>query len=427
MKPDELETKTTKPKRRSKRRAVGRALLGVGLLMGVAGSTLTSEVGEVVVISRPVADDLYVAASTVDVRADVDGDLITAGELVMVDSRITGDVMAAGQSLVLGGDFRDDVRVAGRTVTLTGGVGDHLLAAGQSVTLAEGAHVTGYAWIAGSDVDVAGEVDGDVKAAGQTVTITGTVGGDVELDATTAVIGDGAHIRGDLSWRSGSEPEIQPGARIDGRQIERPYTGPTVDEGDVATAIVASIVFGALSLLLLTWVLRAGMPPLMRGASLLLRERPGRSLGFGLLALIAAPIVAFIAFVTMVGAPLGVVILLGYVTLLVISAPVVLEAITDAVLERRRRPTERPSTWPWIGVLALASLLFVAATQIPFVGWLLGVVVIVMGLGALVLRAFRRRPMPVGPAGGVAPGPGPAPGSGGSTPPPATGSTTRVV
>lgn len=377
--------------RRAIRFGVASLLLGLGL----GSVALAHEIGDVVIVTQPVSEDLYLAGESVEVRADVDGDLTVAGQRVTVNGRITGDVMAAGENVTVAGVLLDDARLAGRSLTLTGSVGDHVVAAGETVVLAEPAHVGGFAWLAGNRVDVQGIVDGDLAVAGQTVTLSGIVAGNVELDSPNAVIADGAHIQGDLTWPRGNAPEIHAGARVDGRRIEtegHDDAGISMMKGP---GIVLGIILGTLSLWLLTLVLRISVPPVMQGAAALLRSRPGLSLGVGLLTLIVAPILAVLAFATVIGAPLGMVVLLAYVMLLIIGVPVALDLVTDLGLGRARKG--RPVTRGWrVLALALVSLVFVGVVQIPILGAIVAFAAVVLGLGALVLRAVRRSA--VGPA-----------------------------
>jgi cytoskeletal protein CcmA (bactofilin family) len=370
------------------RRAIrlGATALVVGL--GLGSVALAHELGDVVVISEPVKEDLYVAGESVEIRADVGGDLVVAGQTVTTNGRIDGDVIAAGESLTLAGNLRDDARVAARSMTLTGTVEDHVVAAGETVLLASSSQVGGFAWLAGNRVDVAGHVGGDLAATGNRVTISGTVGGNASIDAADAVIEPSAHIRGDLSWPRGHAPEIRDGARIDGRRIETAGSG---EPGGWARApgMVVGIIIGTLSLWLLTLVLRAVVPPVMQGAAALLRARPGLSLGVGVLALLVAPLIAALAFVTVVGVPLALVLSLAYMLLLVIGIPVTLDVLVDLVLGRVRKGRPIAGSWRLL-TLAVASLVFVAVLQIPIVGPIVGLAALVLGLGALVLRAVRR-------------------------------------
>lgn len=370
------------------RRAIrlGAATLVVGL--GLGRVTLGHELDEVVIVTEAVHEDLYAAGESIEVQADVTGDLAVAGQTVTVAGRIDGDVMAAGERITLAGALLDDARVAARSMTLTGSIGDHIAAAGETLTLAEPSTVGGFAWLAGNRVDVRGDVGGDLVATGQIVTVAGQVRGNASIDAARAVVEDGAHIHGDLTWPRGHAPEIRPGARIDGRRIETTATGEPQGMAR-APGIVLGTILGTLSLLLLTLVLRAAMPPVMQGAEAHLRARPGAALGVGVLSLLLAPVLAILALITVVGAPLGVVILLGYVILLVIGIPVAIDLTVDLALARALEG--RPSSWGWrlLG-LALASLVFVGLLQIPIVGAIVGLVTLVLGLGALVLRAIRR-------------------------------------
>lgn len=371
------------------RRAIRLGAAAFVIALGLGRMALGHELDEVVVVTEPVHEDLYAAGESVEVRADVAGDLAVAGQTVTVAGRIDGDVMAAGERVTLSGAVLDDARVAARSMTLTGSIGDHVVATGETLVLAEPSTVGGFAWLAGNHVDVRGEVGGDLVAKGQVVTLAGEVRGNASIDAARAVIEDGAHVRGDLTWPQGHAPEIEAGARIDGRRIET--TGTAEPQGLArAPGIALGIILGTLSLLLLTLVLRAVVPPVMQGAEAHLRARPGVALGVGLLALLLAPVVAILAFITVIGAPVGVVLLLGYVIVLVIGVPVALDLAVELVLGRARRGRP-PLSWGWhLLALALASLVFVALLQIPILGAIVGFLTLVMGLGALVLRAVRR-------------------------------------
>lgn len=59
---------------------------------------------------------------------------------------------------------------------------------GDATTVSANEKIDGTAWLAGPNVDVAGEVDGDVFCAGQSVTISGRVDGDVICAGQTVTI-----------------------------------------------------------------------------------------------------------------------------------------------------------------------------------------------------------------------------------------------
>lgn len=374
--------------RSSRHHPVRRFVAVVVVVGGLVGTALAHEVGDTVMIDAPVRDDLYAAGRLVTVRSDIDGDLTVAGQSVSILGIVTGDVMATGETVMLAGPLRDDVRVVGRTVLLSGEIGDHAIAAGEVVMVAKSARVGSFAWLAGRRVEIDGEIVGDLDVAAETVVISGLVGGSVRADATNLVIEASARIGGDVSWPAGQVPSIHDDAHIGGRSFERPGE-PSPMRGPGAW--LGGIVFNTLTLLVLTgalgWVLR----PLMRGAAAIVHSRPGPAVGAGLLALIAAPLTGIVALVTVIGAPVGLAVLLGYVLLLIFSVPTALLSAAEYALHRRGGWGSAPVIWR-LGALALVSLLFVLLLELPVVRVLVGLAAVLVGLGALVLRLRAKPP-----------------------------------
>jgi len=143
-----------------------------------------------------------------------------------------------------------------------------------------------------------------------------------------------------------------------------------------------------------------------------LQTRPWGSLGRGILTVIfvcvAVPVVAFLVIVldlilgalgfgglvisitglgllTNVTIIVGFVVTVGYVTKIVVSF-----LLGRMILERIREPWGAGRVWP----LVLGIVLFTIVRAIPILGWWIGFIVTLLGLGALwlmVWEALRRR------------------------------------
>ena len=124
------------------------------------------------------------------------------------------------------------------------------------------------------------------------------------------------------------------------------------------------------------------------------------AVGWGVLVAIALPLVAILALVTLVGIPFGVALLLALV-------PVMLVAYVTAAWILGRRML-KPGASPWLALLAGWGVLRLLAL-IPVVGFLVGLVATVIGLGSLVVALWHARG-PAAPASAAeAPGrPAPA-------------------
>ena len=138
-------------------------------------------------------------------------------------------------------------------------------------------------------------------------------------------------------------------------------------------------------MLLFGVVFIAIFPSWSAGAAKRVVESPGWSVVWGLVVLIAAPIAAIIALITVVGIPIGVASLAAYAVSLMLAINVSSLAVGGLALRGRY------SIWAQLA-LGLAIVYLIGA--IPVLGWLVWIAVLLFGLGALALNVVRARPQP---------------------------------
>ena len=119
----------------------------------------------------------------------------------------------------------------------------------------------------------------------------------------------------------------------------------------------------------------------------------GAAIGLGFLFLIAIPIAAVIACVTIVGVSVGIASLLAYLISLYAAQIFVGSWLGEKLLGAAAE------AGPVIGRLALGLAILRVVRMLPFAGPLAGLVITVWGLGALVLTFYRRMRPETGQAG----------------------------
>ncbi|MDH3638129.1 MAG: polymer-forming cytoskeletal protein [Gammaproteobacteria bacterium] len=336
--------------------------------------------------SGQVTEDVYMAGATVQVLADVEGDVVVAGGTVTVVNSVSDDVLAAGGTVTITANVDDDIRLAGGSVAVTGNVGDDAVIAGGAVTLGPGNTVSGRAWLAGATITVAGNVGRELKAAGGEIIVAGTIGGDVELYAESIEIQPSAVIKGNLTYSAPKEAVIHEGARIEG-VVNWHELDPRRDFGDPGWSFVGNLVF-FLSLAVSAIVLFLIYPRFSRSVVQQLQDAPFKSLGLGLLVLFATPFVVLMLLVSVLGVPLGLIVLALYFVALIAGLLVGIIWIGDFGF-RRLGKTPDESKWirAWSIVAAAAILLIIGF--IPFIGGLVLFFVLLLGIGALELHFYR--------------------------------------
>ena len=228
------------------------------------------------------------------------------------------------------------------------------------------------------DVTIRGTVEGDVIAVAGDVTIRGTVEGDVATVAGLATLGRRANVGGDLVYAD-EEPVRTPGSRVGG-EVRKFDAGNAGLIGAIGTFIAFTI-----SALLLGLILILLAPRAADAISNTARTKAGISAAVGLLAFILIPVIAVAALFTIVGIPLGVVLLFLIVPLTVISYVTAGFAIGRLMLK------SAPRLLAFLAGIVLLQLL----TLIPIAGGLIAFLAIIFGLGLLVVTMLRARSSPV--------------------------------
>ena len=113
---------------------------------------------------------------------------------------------------------------------------------------------------------------------------------------------------------------------------------------------------------------------------------PLKTFGTGLLGAIAIPVLAIVAMVTIVGAPLGIGVLLGFLPLLAFVGFLVAGTfVGEELLGTRKEPAAaRPYKGAVLGIVVLQVI-----GLVPVIGGLATAVASLLGLGAILLLGWR--------------------------------------
>ena len=350
-----------------------------------SGATVTVASGETV------DDDLYVGANTVIIDGTINGDLWAAGSTITVNGVVNGSVMAAGRTVNINGDVGHAVRAAGETIIINGDVSGDVMVAGGDVNIASTARVGGDLLFGAGIARIDGLVMGDIKGGGSEVTISNGVKGNIDLKVESLTILPTANIQGDLTYTCEEEADIQSGAQIGGMTT---HNLPEVKEkrakpfpfvlfsgiGGKVTGFLMALIAGLVIILL--------APRRLTSIAESIRSRPGASAGWGALILFVTPIAAIIVCITIIGIPVGLIALaLWGIAIYLAQIPVGL--FIGRWIIGRFRGVEGKAIM--VGALALGLVILKLLRLIPYLGFFIGLAVILFGLGAVVVSERGRR------------------------------------
>ena len=239
-------------------------------------------------------------------------------------------------------------------------------------------------------MDLEGQVGRDVLAFAGLANLRGNVARNASAWTGRLRVEAPARIGGDLTAHVDKQEQVtvDSGATIVGKTVTRlddkrktsrdgsRYTRPSFYLWKVIW-LAAAFLTGL--------VLRRLLPPLFPSAfgdSAAVRK----ALGVGFLALAAPPVAVVILAVTLVGLPLALLTLAVWVAGLYLSGIVVGAPLGRLLLSRRDTPPP-----PFALALAVGLLVVTVATNIPYVGGIAGLIVVLLGLGASVAQLSRSR------------------------------------
>lgn len=333
-----------------------------------------------------VDDTLLVHADNILIEGTVTGDLIAFGERVTVRGVVGGNLLVGGEELDIEGQVSGSVISVGEKVNIrSASLAGNLYGAGETITLHSGARVAGNAFMAGSEVGVHGAIERDLLAGTEHLNLLGSVDGNLSIYARGADLADSARVGGNLTGKL-EKPEslvVADGAQVTGTTRIDVWPEEPTRYLDLEYYLGQTVLF--LATLVSGLVLFAFFPALRE-----LRIQSGTELliaaGFGAVTLIATPVLALVAVVTLIGAPLGIATFLLWLLCLYAAIIIVACLIGNTLLGRQGPATDNGAR---VLPLLMGLVIVFVLINLPFLGGLLRLLTIIVGLGLIVQQGYQ--------------------------------------
>lgn len=310
----------------------------------------------------------------------VEGDLIFVGRELEVNGRVTGDIIGFAQLCEVNGMVDGNLRIFANTLLMRGTVAKNVTAFAEHASFKDKSRVGGGAMVFAADATLGGRISRDLLGFVTRSTLESYVGGDVSMRSSQMTVTSEAEVAGKVSYTGPRRPEISPGAKLSSPpeihiETHRPdYASPRF-YWHFALQWGAGFIFGLVVLLLMPGffheVVRSG-------------NRYGPALGFGALTLFAVPILAVIACITIVGLAVGI----GTVLLWIVTLYAAQIFVSAWLGETLLGPSS--GTGGTIGRMALGILIYKVARLLPYVGPLVVLGAMILGMGGIALALYSR-------------------------------------
>jgi len=369
-------------------------------------------------IAGPAAGQGLQVASSVQAGEVVDNDLLLTGFEGVIDGTVIGNVFATGKEVTVNGEVQGSLFVIGDKVTVNGDVGGGTYVVGVSLEQGSSSVINLNLYFLGINL----RTDGGAVIGRDLVMValSANLAGEVERD-TRAVVGLLEFLRliGEgLSQGVRGQPivHLAPAVAANGKTslaLARPNlfpdslltrgSAPQAISSDEVVEIVLDYARGLVSFLLVGGLALWLLPKMFNGATDQLGRRPWASAGYGALVFVNGFLLTLLLAAVFVGvgvalraltltalawafwgvafSGLGLAFSLFMVSFVWLSKVIVATLVGVLILQRvYPRALEYRSS-----ALVLGLLIYLLLFLIPVIGWVVALIVTVLGLGALFL------------------------------------------
>lgn len=359
--------------------------------------------GEKIVISAPVHEDIYIVGGTVIINAPVFGDLVIAGGTVAINDSVVSDIIVAGGEIAFNGVVMDDLRCAGGNIRINNNVAGDVLISGGTVTIHSNAKVGGLI-VGGGNVTVDGNVDGEARITagrcvlngqfsknidcrGGSITVNGIIKGPSVLSAENIIIGNNAAFFSDVRYWNKTGHLIFGSSLRNCNAVYDPSLQMAAGKWYyLGAATVLGVLWYLGMALLMIFIIQYLFLSSMKVAAEKTSSDTLKSFGAGLLFFIGVPFAAVIACITLVGIPVGLLLLLAYMVL------VLLASVITSVVGANWYNIRTGQRWTKLQLVWSAFVLFILIKlflSVPFLGAVTNAILVCTAFGGIVLAARR--------------------------------------
>jgi len=329
-----------------------------------------------------VSGNLFAAGQTITIDGTISGDLIAAAQTINVNGRIEGDLIAAAQTINVNGEIGGNIRIAGNSLSINGTVARNVNAFGNNVMIGNNAKIGWDVWLAGNTAEVRGLIEGSLGGHAGQAFVSGKIGKDVNLELSDQGLSHGlvvspeAVINGDLIYTSKETARISDQASLGG-QIEQklPQTSEKnwflVWLWNKLFAIFSAIVVG----LVLIFLLKNVTTKILEKVT----EKPAKMLVPGLILMLILPPIALLLLFTVIGIPLALIIAAWWLVAIYLAKIMTAIIVGELLIKKVLKKNNYHLFWSLALGVVICWLLF----AIPFLGWILGLIAVWIGLGGI--------------------------------------------
>lgn len=321
-----------------------------------------------------------------------------------------GDVYIAQNDVTIDYIVDGNVFILGNNVTINSQIGGDVFVCAKNVTISEQAYIFGNLFVSAENVNLKGilydlyaiadniTVDGyihrDIKSSSSTLNINGVIGRNAYVrcrkinfavpsqnSENESTITNAGSIAGDLNYSSSQEISI-PEKAVSGKvNFEQISTNQTISTYliSLGSLIVIVLVIWGLSLLL--------APKFLKSTNdLIASKKILPVLGCGILTPIVIIVLSILSLFINITASISILLLIILVLLFALSTSITIIAINNLICKKLKISKNIGI----LGILILTTIILWAICLIPFVGSIISILAIIIGMGLITYFIFNK-------------------------------------
>lgn len=355
--------------------------VSVFAFVGVANAQSFKAGDNVGVVAGETVDSmLFAGGNNIDIAGTVNGDVYCAGQTINISGDVNGDVFCAGQTVTVSGKIDGSVRLAGQTINISGSVAGSATIGAQNLVIDKSAKIGRDLLGGGQNVTINGLVARDVTTGAQNLTVNGSVGRDISGQVESISVGPSGSVVGDINYTSKKEISVASGGVVSGtvsRTEPKAYQRMQVRPETAVAFAIGSTIYVFITTVVFALVLALMFPKVLENSATSTMKSPGMTVLTGFVGMIVAPVSIALLFITIVGLPLAIFVLLSWIIIMMLSGSFASYLLGRLIMRKSKSP---------VLVMLVGISITSVVLMIPLVNIFVFLAAAMFGTGAILIQ-----------------------------------------
>lgn len=290
---------------------------------------------EDVTITTEQTSDVVIAWGEVDIKSTLRQDAIIAWWDILINAPILQDLMFAGWDISVNWAVSDDVRWIGWNIVINKDVAWDVILAAWDIRIEKDVTIGWDLIIASGKTVIDWTVLWKLRFIWGKLTLNGKIWWDaqiyVEKFKTTSV--SGAVINWNLEYKSDSKIELLENMTVWTVNFEEAIWKKQFKE-DIEDSLMSYVIIKILFIFIFSTVLFFFFQKFYNRAGKILSEQTGKSFLYGILTFLLIPILAILFFISIIGVPIGFLLVFWFVMLIIFLEVINVTVLTALIIEK---------------------------------------------------------------------------------------------